>query len=64
LVGWYAVFAGKPAPTGAENICKKLVGWQAAIIGTPPGPSSLPQKSKGIAADTTASLFTTQQAER
>ncbi|KRB01921.1 hypothetical protein ASD91_26010 [Pseudomonas sp. Root68] len=43
---------------------KRLVGHKAAIVGTPPGPSSLPQKSKDRAAHTTASLLTTHQAER
>ena len=48
-------FAGKPAPTGIEYICKSQVGWQAASAWASPfnyrGWHSL-------------LLFTTQQAER
>jgi hypothetical protein len=41
------------------SIYETLVGCQAAIVGTPPGPSSLPQEI-GVR----LSLLTTQQAER
>ena len=44
-----------PLPQGGAGcICERLVGWQAAFVGTPPGASPLPQKSNGRSAYTFA----------
>jgi hypothetical protein len=60
LVDWQAAIASRLAPTVGLGTFERN-----GLAGRPPSrASSLPQKSKGRAAHTTASLLTTHQAER
>jgi hypothetical protein len=66
LDGCQAAIAGKPAPTGTEDIWQKLVGWQAAIAAMrrPDKPAPTGEQKQKQNAIQPPLLLTTQQAER